>query len=687
MFRIKTILCFLQSFLMLVSSFSVYDSNFKRWVDRAAMELTSVTDFGFEAISADEMAVSDAEKEKCRSWYNANILTSENPAYDFTVDGKSLQANTADWDFSIGEESAVGEVYSGGKTTYITVSHKKSDLVATIEATIYEDYATCEWTVFIENTGDENSPVVKKFYAMDTDIDTGVSDIYFSKGSASAKEDFELMKSAVCITPMIFNANGGRTDSFMPYFNICGKNGGVVVTNGWTGQWYSSFRQNGGSVSIIEKQEKFNGYLTAGEEVRSPLVSLTFYDGDNALKGFNTFRSWQKNCVIPAEAASTHTNWSVDTTSSDSMVYGINSLSDEEAEKIDIIWVDAVWYQFKENDGNWFNSVGNWACRDTFPDGFKPVSEAAANRDMKLMVWLEAERCAKDTIIYNAMKDHEGWLWDTGDEDRYMINLANEEAFDYITNYVLNFLTENGISILRLDCALAPYDDWREMDDVYFDGRAGFEENHYVTNLYRYYDTMISNIPGLYLDNCCSGGRRLDTELARRSIPLWRTDYNCLDEEGQHNDDIHTVTQAHTYGISFWYPVEGIAQYYSGEYADRSCIIPCTFYDTTYNEIREYTLENYYPLDFGGTDNSEYLAMQFGDENEGIALIYKRDNVTDSEYRLVMNGLSPEKSYTVYDFDGVIPSVTKTGDELMSEGITLQINDTPKAVIMQYSVA
>ena len=685
MYKLKSIFCFLQAFLMVVSSFSVYDSNFKRWVDRAAMELTSVSDFGFDSISADELPVSTAEKEKCRSWYNDNILTSENPAYNFTVGGKSIQASSDDWDFTIGEESAVGQVYDGGKTTYITVSHKKSSLVATVEATIYEDYATCEWTVFIENTGDENSPVIKKFYALDTTLDTGISDIYFSKGS-NDKEDFELMKSAVCPINMIYNANGGRSESWLPYFNICGDNYGVVVTNGWTGQWYSSFRQSAGGVSVIEKQETFKGYLTAGEEVRSPLVSLTFYNNDNPLKGFNTFRSWQKECVIPDEAATTLTNWSVDTTSSDSMVAGINSLSEEEAEKIDILWVDAVWYQFKENDGNWFNSVGNWACRDTFPDGFKPVSEAAANRDMRLMVWLEAERCAKDTIVYNAINDKEGWLWDTGDEDRYMINFANEDAFNYITNYVCNFLKDNGISILRLDCALAPYDDWREMDDIYYDGRDGFEENHYVTNLYRYYDTLMENIPGLYLDNCCSGGKRLDTELARRSVPLWRTDYNCTDENGLHNDDIHTVTQAHTYGISFWYPVEGINQYYSGEYAYRSCIIPCTMYDLEYNEIRKYTLENYYPLTYGGIDNSKYLAMQFGEADEGIALIYKRDNVTDNEYTLVLNGLDSNANYTVSDYDGIIPTVTKTGKELMSEGITINIESTPKAVIMQYCV-
>ena len=94
---------------------------------------------------------------------------------------------------------------------------------------------------------------------------------------------------------------------------------------------------------------------------------------------------------------------------------------------------------------------------------------------------------------------------------------------------------------------------------------------------------------------------------------------------------------------------------------------------------------NYCPLQFGGTDDSKYLAMQFGDENEGAAVIYKREKVKKDEFLLVFNCLDKGKTYEIYDIDSPGSIITKTGGELMSGGIKLNIAETPKAVIVRYT--
>ena len=55
-----------QSFLFLVSSFSVTDSNFKMWVDRAAVNVASEKELKFNSIPAQELGVKDSEKQRCR---------------------------------------------------------------------------------------------------------------------------------------------------------------------------------------------------------------------------------------------------------------------------------------------------------------------------------------------------------------------------------------------------------------------------------------------------------------------------------------------------------------------------------------------------------------------------------------------------------------------------------------------
>ena len=154
-------------------------------------------DIVFESITAEETKISEKEKQLCREWFDNNILLKgdvRNLPYDFNVADKALNKNIADWDISVGGESQTDAVYSGGKTTYITLTHKSSGVKATVEATIYEDFATCDWTVYIENTAQENSPVVSNFYAVNTALNIENAQAYYSKGSYDEPYDFALMQ-------------------------------------------------------------------------------------------------------------------------------------------------------------------------------------------------------------------------------------------------------------------------------------------------------------------------------------------------------------------------------------------------------------------------------------------------------------------------------------------------------------
>ena len=689
MIYLKSALCLLQAFLMIISSFSVYDSNLKFRVDRGALKLTSVTDFSFDAIDADSLEITEAEKTACREWFNSNILATDNPAYDFTAGGKKLKNHLQDWEISAGDTGRNGEKFKNGKTSYINLRHKKSGLTATVEATIYDDYATCEWTVYIKNNGNSDSPVIKDFYAADCVFDTGISEVYFSKGSEPAPDDFELMKSAVCPTEMVFNANGGRSESFLPYFNITGKISGIVASVGWTGQWYASIRQTLSGVKFKAKQEYFNAYLKPGEEIRSPLVSLSFYDGNNALKGFNSFRKWEKNCVYP-ESITTLNGYIIanefNTKTCDELIEEVNSIDEETLDATDYFWMDAGWYEYNEG---WYDGVGNWMPdKRRFPDGIKPLSDEMAAKGKKFLLWYEPERVRKGTYLYNEGKEHDGWTFEDG--DNIMWNLGNDDACDFLAEYIANSLVANGVSMYRQDFNFTPLPYWQKADKEFYGGRAGICENYYVTNLYRYLDTLLSAVDGLIIDNCASGGKRLDTEMTRRSLPLWRSDYNCGNADGSVKPDVLEATQSMTYGLSFWLVYTGTNRLFHSEYASRSAILTnqSVYHPTdeyaAYSDISEYMTGNYYPLQYGGTDTSKLLAMQFGNRSEGAAIIYRREKVKKDEFNLILSCLDADKEYEVYDIDLPDDVITITGKELMTDGIILNISETPKAVIIRY---
>lgn len=683
---IKTVTALISAFLMLISSFAVPDSNFKFQVDRAAIDVSATANISFDSITADEMKISQADKNSCRKWFEENILTTEKPAYNFNYGLGNFRSDLKNWSITVGSESSVGEVYKGGKTTYINGSHKTNGLAFTVEATIYEDNATCEWTVFLKNTADGNSPSIKNFYAADCTLPVKNADVYFSKGTEPAPNDFELMKQALTFVPVTFTANGGRTESVMPYFNLSGKDGGAVFCLGWSGQWYASMVQTLNGVNVKAKQEKLNAYLEPAEEIRSPLVSLTFYDNSNALKGFNSFRKWTVDCVYPDNVEMITTDgigaeqpgMDIET-----IVNNIRNCPVERTDMLDAFWIDAGWYP---HNASWGDGVGDWfPDPERFPEGFAAVSEAAAERGLDLLLWYEPERAAVGTKVYNDCIANEGWLIVSDDYERNMVNFANEGALEYITELMLASLRENKVSYLRIDSIPEPLPFWESADKMWSNGRKGITENHYITNFYGFLDTLRAEIPNLKIDNCCSGGKRIDIEMSRRSIPLWRSDFNCLDGEGNANPEILQGTQAQTYGISFWLPIHGTCAYVGGEYADRTNIIPCT-QRIGYEFARDYMDKNYYPIRYAGLDLTEWQASQYGDENEGFAVVYKRENVQQDKFAVKLNGLDPDKTYVVYDYDKPDVKLEMTGKELMADGIELTVTETPKAVIVLYAV-
>jgi alpha-galactosidase len=60
---------------------------------------------------------------------------------------------------------------------------------------------------------------------------------------------------------------------------------------------------------------------------------------------------------------------------------------------------------------------------------------------------------------------------------------------------------------------------------------------------------ILAQNPHLFIDNCCAGGENIDLETIKRSIALWRSDYQV----NQNFDPIGM--QAQTYSLSSWIPL------------------------------------------------------------------------------------------------------------------------------------
>ena len=74
-------------------------------------------------------------------------------------------------------------------------------------------------------------------------------------------------------------------------------------------------------------------------------------------------------------------------------------------------------------------------------------------------------------------------------------------------------------------------------------------DNRCIEGLCAFWNALLERHPGLLIDNCASGGRRIDLETIYRSLQLWRTDYSYEP----------TGRQSYTYGLHLHIPCNYIA--------------------------------------------------------------------------------------------------------------------------------
>ena len=356
-----------------------------------------------------------------------------------------------------------------------------------------------------------------------------------------------------------------------------------------------------------------------------------------------------------------------------------------------MFWLDAGWYTGCGWDkGDWWQNVGNWTVeKERFPDGLKPVADAVHAAGSKFMVWFEPERVRKGTQLD---REHPEWMLRLAGDDNALFDLGNTEARLWLTDYISEFIKKEGIDYYRQDFNFDPMPFWEKNDKP---DRIGMSEIRHIEGLYAYWDSLLVRFPNLLIDNCASGGRRLDLETTSRSAPLWRTDYQYGEPNGY---------QCHTYGLNFYLPIHGTAVYRTDNYTFRSGLgaTAVTNWEVTgrnsesipamqkriadYKTIRPYFYGDYYPLTpvANMTNDDIWLAYQLNrpDKGDGIIIGFRRKNCPDESIGIKLHGLDPSASYELTDDDSGLKT-TKDGMEIMN-GYTLSLTDKPGSLLIRY---
>lgn len=619
------------------------------------------------------------------------------PPFSFIYDGRPSDELLGEWEFSEATKKLDGHRIRRTQR----YADPKTGLELRCEIVEYGDFPTVEWTVYLRNTGKSDTPIIESIQALDTTMTRGSAGefvLHHAVGSPQREDDYEPLTTLMgpSVRKVITGAGGRPTSSDLCYFNIeePGRQG-TVLALGWPGQWSASFIRSGDhDLRVAAGQELTHLKLRPGEEIRTPLVAMQFWQGGDWERAQNIWRQWMVAHNMPHPggkpvAAQYGECGGNPLPMVDEEMALIGGMIDDGI-KMDHWIIDAGWYV---NRNGW-TDTGTWEVdKKRFPQGLRQVADLAHQHRMDFIVWFEPERVNVGTWL---AENHPEWV--LGGKGGGLLNLGDPDARKWITNRVDTMLTEEGIDHYRGDFNIDPLSYWRANDAG---DRMGMTENAYVQGFLAFWDELLRRHPHMYIDTCASGGRRNDLETLRRSIPLLRSDWAvaAFSKEGSIGQ------QCQSYGISYWIPYHGTGGPSLDLYTTRSSIAPCyrVGYDprdpnrhkdlmlrtvSDYRAIQPYFLDDFYPLTAYSRSKDSWIAWQYNSPERagGAVMAFRRDNSAQASMTFMLRGLDSDAEYIVTSRDGR-PEQRAKGRSLMSDGLAVTIDDKPGSAMFTYRKA
>ncbi len=616
-------------------------------------------------------------------------------------------------------------------------SYYEKGLVVTRFARKIGKHGAYEWYNVLENTS--NAPTgrisslfdadfvlplahedVRKFEAWFPDPEKATR-IYSPKGSTWCYDEFSCDIDLISENRRIhhiypgeeqyFTTSNGRSSELRaPFFNIHKNGSGVIFAIGWSGGWHCKIARGAEDVRVRSGIEHTDFYLKPGERVRTSSVVVLPYTG-SVNDSQNKWRRLVKEefSLIGRQGRDAHGPLCANFWGGMKTEYILERIDTIKKTGLpyEYAWVDAGWYGKgnkptpDEFEGDWGNRNGDWSVsEDVHPGGLVDVSEAIHNAGMKFLLWFEPERARTTSTT---AKEHPEYFIDIGENGwgNLLLDLGDPVAWSYCHDMLYEKIDKLHIDCLRIDFNFAPMPYWLAKDQ---ENRSGITEILYINGLYRLWDTLLAEFPHLIIDDCASGGRRIDIEMLRRSMPMWRSDTQCP----ANYDDY--AAQCHNLSFNTWLPYSGTgtgrlydmyrirSSYgaslatnftYSAREAFGDDPEKLAFLRRAFNEYlkaRPFFSEDFYPLTEISNKTDVWCASQFDrpEGKDGMLQVFRREKAPYVSASFHLGGIDENATYTFTDADDDT-SFVLSGKELVEKGLSITIDSPRTAKLYFYS--
>ncbi|GGG04131.1 hypothetical protein GCM10010912_56100 [Paenibacillus albidus] len=176
--------------------------------------------------------------------------------------------------------------------------------------------------------------------------------------------------------------------------------------------------------------------------------------------------------------------------------------------------IDAGWYA----PGEWWDGVGEWEpSAERFPEGIKYVLDYIRGKGMIPGLWLELEVMGINSPKLKETED--SWFFmrhgkRVKDRSRYQLDYRNPRVIEHADGVIARLVEQYGVGYIKMDYNINAGIGTETDADSFGDGL--LQHNRAYLG---WLDSIFARYPNLVIENCSSGGMRMDyAMLSRHSI-------------------------------------------------------------------------------------------------------------------------------------------------------------------------
>jgi alpha-galactosidase len=347
----------------------------------------------------------------------------------------------------------------------------------------------------------------------------------------------------------------------VPYVAIAGAEGAFFAALAWSGTWSAFVERTDEGLAVRLGLPEMSALVRPGDRVEGPHALVGVVPGDEhaasaavqqaVMAGRSAFPSW-----------STFNSWFAYGTRIDAANMR-DAIDQSSRAGIELLQLDAGWYPQPRPTSVWdfTDGLGSWEVdRERFPGGLGPIGDYARAQGMRFGVWVEPERVALATVGQPGLAEERFLATTAGAYDPGRRNdettdgqicLGDRAAREWVLARLTAFIEDTRPDYLKWD-----YNRWLICDRPDHDHPADGGSFAHVRGLYSLLEAVRQRFPSLIVENCSSGGHRLDLGLARLTDTGWMDDMTAPSSRVRHNLEGLTAMLPAGYLLSYVMPHE-----------------------------------------------------------------------------------------------------------------------------------